>query len=423
MNNASYCSGGGIPIRCNFHCLRLGDRYLGIDWGGGYGSLDEEPVYNGPLDWLFLSHGHHDHVTMLPKLVRKRPGLKVFASKATLALSLLAWRETIFLANKRKVEPPFGEQDIQKALDSITVLEPNQEVELADGIKAIAPEAGHILGAQSLLASYGGEFFFVTGDICFHDRYLIAGAPKFSLERCRLLARESTYISYRPEDRQYREKTRAAVVEAAKAVLSRGGRLLIPALTMDRTQDVFGVLYKSGLWPIFIDGARKATEIYLEFLGEKAADLKKALRFHNDRERQVFLNSRQPGIIIASSGMVYPGTLSAIWAQHFLYRPPDAIFLVNYQDPGGQGFVLKNAKRGDFIRFNGSVIKVECERQDFNFSAHMDGHEGEELENRLNPDIIVYGHGERKEIEEYIQTHRGGHATRILAEPGKEIQL
>ena len=423
MSEVSYYSGGGIPIQCNFHLLKLGDRHLGIDWGGGYSdSLDEEPVYDGPLDWLFLSHGHHDHVTMLPKLVRRYPDLKVFSSRATLALSLLAWRGTIFLAKKRKVKPPFSEEDIQKALSSVTILESNQEIELAGGIKAIAPEAGHILDAQSLLVSCGGEFFFLTGDICFHDRNLIAGAPKFSLERCRLLVRESTYINYRSEDGQYRERTRAAIIAAAKTVLARGGRLLIPALTVDRTQDVFGVLYGAGLRPIFIDGARKATEIYLQFLGEKAADLKGALRFRNDRERQAFLDSRQPGIIIASSGMVYPDTLSAIWAQYLLYGPNDAIFLVNYQDPGGQGFVLRNAKRGDFIRFNDSVIKVECERQDFNFSAHMDGYEGEELENRLNPDVIVYNHGEREEIEKYIQAHRDGRA-RTLAEPGKEIQL
>lgn len=422
MSGVSYYSGGGIPIRCNFHLLKLGDKYLGIDWGGGYGSLGEEPVYDGPLDRLFLSHGHHDHATQVPGLVRKYPNLKVFASKATVALSLLAWRETVFLAKKRKVDPPFGEQDIQKALSSITVLESNEEIELADGIKVIAPEAGHILGAQSLLVSYKGELYFITGDICFHDRYLIAGAPRFSLERCRLLVRESTYVNYKPIDRQYRETIRTALIEAARAALSRGGRLLIPALTIDRTQDVFGILYRAGLQPIFIDGARKATEIYLNFLAEKAADLKRALRFRSDYERQAFLDSRQPGIIIASSGMVYPGTLSAIWAQNFLYRSNDAIFLVNYQDPSGQGFVLKNAKRGDFIRFNDSVIKVECERQDFNCSAHMDGYEGEELEDRLNPDVVLYNHGERKEIGEYIQAYRDGRA-RILAEPGKEIQL
>jgi len=422
VSEVSYYSGGGIPPWCNFHLLKLGDKHLGVDWGGGYGSLDEEPVYDGPLDWLFLTHGHHDHTTMVPKLVRRHPNLRIFASKGTVALSLLAWRETIFRARKRKVDAPFNEEDIQKTLSLITVLGSNEEIELADEVKIIAPEAGHILDAQSLLASYKRELYFITGDMCFHDRYLIAGAPKFLLERCRLLVRESTYINYKPADRRYRENTRTCLIEAAKAVLARGGRLLIPALTIDRTQDVFGVLYRAGLWPIFIDGARKATEIYLEFLGEKGTDLKKALRFHGDRERQAFLDSRQPGIIIASSGMVYPGTLSAIWAQNFLYRPNDAIFLVNYQDPSGQGFVLKNAERGDFIQFNGSVIKVQCNRQDFNCSAHMDGHEGEELEDRLNPDVIVYNHGEREEIEKYIENHRDGRA-RNLAEPGKEIQL
>lgn len=418
----SYYSGGGIPIRCNFHRIKLGDRYLGIDWGGGYNSLDEEPIYDGKLDWLFLSHGHHDHVTMVPRLTRKYPNLKIFASKATLALSLLAWKETGFLANKRKIKPPFDGKDIQRTIESVSILESNEEIELTSEIKAITPEAGHILGAQSLLVSYKGELYFFTGDICFHHRYLIPGAPEFSLDHCRLLVRESTYINYKPEDEKYRENIRAEFVKAVKGVLDRKGRVLIPALTVDRTQDVFGVLYREGLRPIFIDGAKRATEIYLEFLGKKAADLRNALHFRNNQEREDFLKSRQPGIIIASSGMIYPGTLSALWARSFLYNPNDAIFLVNYQDPSGQGFVLKNAKKGDFIRFDETVIKAECEIRDFDFSSHMNGAEGEKLEERLNPEVIIYSHGLIEEIRKYIQTHND-HRLRIPAFPGKEIGL
>ena len=167
---------------------------------------------------------------------------------------------------------------------------------------------------------------------------MIDGAPSFRLERCRLLIRESTYINKSVGDR---EAIKQQFIADAARVIGRRGRLLIPGLSIDRMQDVFGDLYEAGLWPIYIDGAWKPTEIYLHYLDGRAASLRKALRFRNERERWQFLKSREQGVIIASSGMVYPNTLSAFWAENLLYQKNDAIFTVNYQEPNGQGFLLK----------------------------------------------------------------------------------
>ncbi len=422
MSEVSFVAGGGAnSIGRSFYRLRLGDYNLGIDWGGGYGAGYDEPHYDGPLDVLLMSHGHHDHVTMVPKLLKKYPGLKLFATAPTRDLSLMGWRQTLKKAAKLDSKLPFEEQDTKAAFNAIQVFEENKEIKLTPEISVFPIHGGHILGAVSFLISYKGETYFFTNDICFHDRYLIDGAPVFSLKRCHLLVRESTYINKKVGDRL---EIKRQLVAAATDVLARRGRLLIPGLSIDRIQDVYGDLYEAGLWPIYIDGAIKPTEIYLRYLRERAVALRKALKFNTDRDRKRFLARQEAGIIIASSGMVYPNTLSAFWAEELLHRENDAIFVANYQDPDGQGSLITTTPDGKVVRWNDGLVKVKCQRREFNKSAHMDGPEGEELEERLNPDVIIYTHGEDAEINKFISSHSiQDLRQRIKALEGKEVEL
>lgn len=421
--NVSFYAGGGIPIGCSFHCLKLDDKYLGIDWGGSYTSLTEEPKYCGPLDWFFLTHGHYDHIAMVPKLIRRYPSLRIFTNQATLNLAQINWRETVFLAQKSGISKPFNEKDIEKVLERTSFVDFYQEIELTERIKIQSIPAGHILGAQSLLVSYDGEYYFFTGDISFHKHQLIDPAPKIFLEKCRVLVREATYINYRPEDENYRENVKKEFVEAVAKVLERKGKVLIPAFATDRLQEIFCILFEAGFSPIYLDGGRQQTKLYLEFLPERADCLKKAFYFQNNLERKKFLEDKgKPGIVISSSGMLYPGSRSSLWALNFLYRKNNALFLVNYQDPGSQGFVIKTAQPGDFVIINKRIVRLECEVKSFDFSSHINGKEGEEMEERINPEIIIYTHGNKEEIENFINS-RPDKKIRFIALPGQEIFL
>jgi mRNA degradation ribonuclease J1/J2 len=59
----------------------------------------------------------------------------------------------------------------------------------------------------------------------------------------------------------------------------------------------------------------------------------------------------------------------------------------------------------------------------FNFSAHMDGKDGQELEERLNPDVVVYNHGSRREVDRYIKAHESDGRRRVRARVGQEIEV
>lgn len=422
MSKVSFLAGGGANfIGKSFYRLKLGNVHIGIDWGGGF--PDGEPEYDGPLDYLFFSHAHYDHMGMAPRVLRKFPGVQMFAHPATIELAEVNWRQGLRKYQQERIPAPFSESAMAETGRAIKPLEDGKSIVLANGIIVYPLSASHILGSQSFLFTYLGENYFFTNDVCYHDRSLMTAAPQIVLKRSKLLARESTYISDSFEDRK---KIEADLVASTQKVLDNGGQVLIAALSIDRTQDAYTILERSGISPLYIDGSRSTSQIYQDYLGQDLFRYAGNFQGKSDRERRRkrtdLVNRGQPVVVIASSGMMYKNTLSAWWAEHFIYRDKAAIFLVNYQDPCGQGYVLDHSEKGNFLIFNNSLFRRRCEVKHFNLSAHMDKVAGEELEERLNPEVVVCTHGEDAKIEQYLNEHRNGR-TRVKSLVGKEIEL
>ncbi len=206
--------------------------------------------------------------------------------------------------------------------------------------------------------------------------------------------------------------------------IGKGFNLLIAARSIDQAQDVFCILApvaeQLGV-PLYIDGSQGVFVIYRDNL-KGGEVLKKARWFRSNRERNMFLANHEPGIVIASSGMMMPNTLSSKWAAELLPDPEAAIFTVNYQDPTTPGFRVRNSVMGDTLAFEDRVIKRQCLVEHFDLSAHMDREDGEELEDRMNPETIVYVHGEDAAIDAYLSEH-GDSGRRIKSQIGKEVAL
>lgn len=419
-------AGGANFIGASAYILKMKEEYLGVDWGQGVSGSPESPQYDGPLNNLLLTHAHSDHLGKVPVALRRWPNLKIFATRETKELAKVTWGQTLYCSRQRErlgqiTPPPFTADEALAAEKAIIVVEPDRTITLDGGIEMTPIWSGHILGAVSYLVYFEGEYHFFSGDICYHNSFFVPGAPLFKLDRCRLLVRESVYVN---EDFEDRQKLTDDFIQAAKAVLNRGGQLLVPALSIHRTQEMYVTFVKAGVGPVFVDGSHKATEVYRQFALRGEEMLTNIPRFGSHRERRQLLRSEMPAVIIASSGMVYENTLSAMWAENLLFREKNAIFTVNYQDPCGQGYQLVHSKRGQFMRFNGSIIRRLCEIRHFPLSAHMGKTDGQKLEERLNPDVVVYAHGEDSQIETYLRENPSTSSRmKIKAEVGKEVVL
>lgn len=400
---ARYYAGGGDSIGKSFSLLNFDNKYfIGLDWGGGYTSQYDEPRYNGQLDYLFVSHAHLDHYMQVPRLYSKYGSkLKMFATKETIDLCEIGWSQSINLAIKKKRYPlPFTHEDANQARNAIKPIVVGREegITLAPDLSVFPISSGHILGSISLLIVYKNEIYFLTSDICFQDRHFIKGAPKLQMEKSRLLVRESTYINKPFEER---EEVISNFVKKSNDILSDGGKILVPALSVDRTQDIYAVAKSAGI-PVYLDGSRQVTDVYAKYLGPEASFLRTARRFEDYSQREEFLRDNKPAMIIASSGMVHEGSLSSYWAKNLMPNNKNAIFSVNYQDPDGGGAKIMSTQRDKFLVFGGGIVRRACSIESFNFSAHMSGDDGVEMENRMNPETIIYNHGSCKEIQKHI---------------------
>lgn len=413
---AFYC-GGGATIGNSFSLLKFGDYFFGMDWGGGYQpNLFKEPKYRSKLDCLLFSHAHYDHIGMGPFILKRFPNLRLIATEATRDLCELSWRDTLKLTSKNG-NSPFSQREIDLTLKRIETIKYGKELPLNNEVSLFPLIAGHILGSVSPLLTYKGEAFFMTSDICLHDRSLLEGAKVPHLKSSRLLVRESTYIntSFEP-----REKRVAELVSIVKKVFDRGGKVLIPALSIDRAQDIFTILNQNNIPNIYLEGAKGVTEVYARYLGSKA--LAGAKRVNNQEERREVASSSKSAVIIATSGNMIPGTLSSYWAKELAPNLKNAVVMVSYHDPHSEAGRFRIAKKGHFLFFGGNIIVRNCEVYDLNFSAHMSGDEGRELEERLNPKTIIYNHGSRSQIEEYINSKRD-EKRRIVAKVGEWVKL
>lgn len=403
----------------NFNGLRIGvDRGSSLNGHPG-------PQKSEKLDHIILSHSHQDHVGSYTELIKEDPSLRGWATIETIELFKLSALERVTRNRRNGRELLFDESDVYRAVESLSPVEIDSIIDLGK-VKIRFDRAGHTLGAVSLNFEFENNNYYITNDISFNESQnnIVVPAPKIRLDNCKLLVRESTYINYRPTE--VRERTEERFAEDCLRVLRRGGRVIVPSLS-DRIPQVFSILWQSGIgyeYPIYVRGAYKVIELFKKY-SERTSDLmKNASRFQDQYEIKNFMRSGEPAVIVGTSGMLYPDTPSADWVMECLPDRRSAVFMVNYQGSDGQGQVLLNSKMNDFIVFNESLIVRNCEIGQYNLSAHMDAVEGEELEERFQPEKIAYVHGEDSEITKYLESKSGdSRFVRIKTHVGQEVEL
>jgi metallo-beta-lactamase family protein len=198
---------------------------------------------------------------------------------------------------------------------------------------------------------------------------------------------ESTYGDkiHRDPDEAYAE-----FKGVVKNTLNRGGKLIIPAFAVGRTQEIVFVLnrmYESGdvpRTPVFVDSplAINATQVFQQFpdcydretLEFERVEQHPALQFNSltytrSVEDSKALNFRdEPMIIIAASGMAESGRILH-HLKNNIGDPKNTICIVSWQSPQTLGRRL--ADREDYVKIFGETYHRRAEVATINgLSAH-----------------------------------------------------
>lgn len=424
----SFYGGAGKVTGSNF-LIEGGKGKVLVDCGIEQGAdVAVEEVY-GPFPFdpatihsLVVTHAHLDHVGRIPKLVKDGFRGRIYLTPPTRDLALLILLDSAHIlaeeATRLGRAPLYEDADVEAAAAVMEPLDYHVEKEIAPGFSAYLRSTGHILGSASVrLCDEEGTTVALTGDIGNSPSPLLPDWE--SVPDADVLVMESVYGNRaHPVHAERVQNLR----EAFQRAIERGGTILIPAFSLERTQLMLYELsnfFSAGELPkvpVFLDSplAIKVTEVYEKW---GAAYFKPETEDEMRMEGSIFefpflktTLSREdseaiaavpgPKIIIAGAGMSHGGRIGR-WEQKYLPEPSTTLLTVGYQAPGSPG--RRIAEGAPSVRIGGEEVRIR---------AHIEDIEG------------WSGHADRDELLKFAEAALAGKRTRTiftaLGEPSAE---
>lgn len=390
---------GGAETVTGSNFLVEGDRgSLLVDCGVEQGEhycvpcmYDPFPYDVAKIDALVITHAHLDHIGRAPKLIREGFKGRVFMTAPTRDLTALILLDSARIlgreARAQGRDPLYTDRDVEALMSRVETIKYGEKWEAAPGLSCLLRQTGHILGSASVrIRAEDGTALAFTGDIGnTPSPYLPDPDPVTDAD---VLVMESVYGDrLNPQEGRVEE-----LRDALKTAIARGGAVLIPAFSIERSQLMLYEIsnfMEAGLIPkvpVFLDSplAIKVTDVYAKWAGTHfKPEVDDELKREHDIFRFPFLTqtpSREdseaiaeapnPKIIIAGAGMSHGGRITR-WEEKYLPDADTTLMIVGYQAPGSPGRLLQDG--APTIRINGRTISVRAKIGTYSgWSAHAD---------------------------------------------------
>ncbi|HSW89635.1 MAG TPA: MBL fold metallo-hydrolase [Patescibacteria group bacterium] len=328
------------------------------------------------LNAALLTHAHLDHCGRLPILLSNGFTGDIWMTPATRDLTEITLLDSAKVARQDK-KPILYDKDLaEQTIQKFQTIEYHEQKLIGD-FTVTYYNAGHILGSASIViedtkADSNFRRIIFSGDIGNFPEPL-QQSTEF-LDSTDVVVMESTY-----GDRLHpKEDVVATVISEINTVEKSGGVLLIPAFSLERTQELlhmFMHLKKENKirheTPIFIDGpmGEKATLIYNQyaklFNSEVQSDFNHGNPFefpgmqvvHSREQSEAIYETPGPKVIMAGSGMMTGGRIVG-HAAHYLPMPSTRLLIVGYQGEETLGRQLMEGNRQVMIDKQSISVKA-----------------------------------------------------------------
>lgn len=395
----------------SMHMLQVRGKWVALDCGLFQGRrADSEaknrewPMTPNLISAVVLSHAHIDHTGRLPRLVRDGFDRPIHCTPATRDLSAVMLPDSAHIqqedaqyVNKRRkrkgldpIEPLYDEDDAVAAVRLMRSVSYDTWFDVVPGLTARYHEAGHMLGSAGIelcIDENGARrTLFFSGDVGRPHTPILrdpAPFPKASIVIC-----EATYGA---RVNEAVADARQAFVDIVKTTIARGGKVIIPAFSVGRTQTIMYFLHEAinanllPHLPVFVDSplALNATEVFRthpECFDQETRKLQQhagdpfglsCCTYIRDVEESKRLHTfKSPCVIISASGMCEAGRIR----HHIKNNVQDArntLLFVGFQAANTLGRRLVDGMKA--VTLFHEEYPVRCQvSQIHGFSGHAD---------------------------------------------------
>ncbi|PIA64257.1 hypothetical protein AQUCO_00100026v1 [Aquilegia coerulea] len=371
---------------------------------------------------------HLDHAASLPYFLEKTTFKgRVFMTHATKAIYRLLLSDYIKVSKVSVEDMLFDEQDIIRSMDRIEVIDFHQTLEV-NGIRFWCYTAGHVLGAAMFMVDIAGVRILYTGDYSREeDRHLRAAeTPTFSPDICII---ESTYGVQLHQPRLKRESTFTDVIHST---ISQGGRVLIPAFSLGRAQELLLILDE--YWskhpelhniPIYYASplAKKCMAVYQTYINAMNDRIRAQIARSNPFDFKYISSLKSiedfddvgPSVVMASPGGLQSG-LSRQLFDRWCADKKNACVIPGYVVEGTLAKTILTTPK-EVTLTNGLTAPLNMRVEYISFSAHADFAQTSAFLKELMPPNIILVHGEANQmgrLKERLVTQFADGNTKII---------
>jgi metallo-beta-lactamase family protein len=301
------------------------------------------------------------------------------------ALKVMDMKEKVDIEGVREI-PLYDIDDFNKAFSLWETVAYHKNIEINKDFSVYLKDAGHILGSAIYEFSFDGKKIVFTGDSGNSPAPLLKDTEEIT--DADYLIVDSVYGDRNHEPKDERDaRFRKVITETIK----NNGAVVIPAFSIERTQVVLyelNNLVEGGFIPsvpVFLDSplGQKVTEVYARSKKDFNAEVQKEIKSgdnifefpklnitHGSRDSQSIVNTANPKIIIAGSGMSTGGRV--MWHEmNFLPDPKSTILLMGYQAIGTLGRQIQ--ERPKYVEINGRQVPIKARVEMISgYSSHKD---------------------------------------------------
>jgi metallo-beta-lactamase family protein len=459
------CYGAAETVTGSMHLLEANGVRILFDCGLYQGKRQESfdrnrhlPFDAAGIDVLILSHAHLDHVGNIPSLVKAGFRGHIFCTQATadvakailLDSAKIQENDTAYVNRKRAarkeppLEPLYTTAEAVASLQHFVGIGYERPLRVTNGASLTLHDAGHILGSAICdlqLTENGRRVRFVfSGDLGRPAPRILRSPVR--LDGADVLVMESTYGG-RIHDPLAPTDDQLGRIVSATAL--RGGKIIIPAFAVGRTQEIVYAFHhlceanRIPALPIYVDSplALNVTEVFR--MHTECFNMETVQFIANDAHHDAFgfdhltytrtvdeskaLNDRHvPMVIIAASGMAEAGRIQHHLANN-IEDPRSTVLIVGFQAENTLG--RRIADQQPTVRIYGDEYSLRAQVEVLHaYSAHADHTELMDWANALNlhavRDVFLV-HGEPPAQSALAQSLREAGAPRVRAPKQGEV--